>query len=114
RVSPYFFLFQAEDGIRAFHVTGVQTCALPISCGRVELAAAGPPCGRRRPTARLSDRPSACGCRAILLAARRRSGAGDARSRLRQIGRASWRESAQLSEEATDYKLMEAASTAHC
>src|SRR5690606_40764357 len=24
-------LFQAEDGIRAFHVTGVQTCALPIS-----------------------------------------------------------------------------------
>src|SRR5690606_40919033 len=23
--------FQAEDGIRAFHVTGVQTCALPIS-----------------------------------------------------------------------------------
>src|SRR5690606_19715328 len=22
--------FQAEDGIRAFHVTGVQTCALPI------------------------------------------------------------------------------------
>src|SRR5690606_36844799 len=26
--------FQAEDGIRDFHVTGVQTCALPI-CGRV-------------------------------------------------------------------------------
>src|SRR5690606_38994967 len=25
-----FFFFQAEDGIRAFHVTGVQTCALPI------------------------------------------------------------------------------------
>src|SRR5690606_39795441 len=24
------FFFQAEDGIRAFHVTGVQTCALPI------------------------------------------------------------------------------------
>src|SRR5690606_40644385 len=23
--------FQAEDGIRGFHVTGVQTCALPIS-----------------------------------------------------------------------------------
>src|SRR5690606_1426512 len=23
--------FQAEDGIRCFHVTGVQTCALPIS-----------------------------------------------------------------------------------
>src|SRR5207302_3667157 len=25
-----FFFFQAEDGIRDFHVTGVQTCALPI------------------------------------------------------------------------------------
>src|SRR5690606_23565254 len=24
------FFFQAEDGIRRFHVTGVQTCALPI------------------------------------------------------------------------------------
>src|SRR5690606_39511455 len=24
------FFFQAEDGIRVFHVTGVQTCALPI------------------------------------------------------------------------------------
>src|SRR5690606_39605886 len=33
--SPRFvvlsFFFQAEDGIRDFHVTGVQTCALPIS-----------------------------------------------------------------------------------
>src|SRR5690606_40165819 len=27
------FFFQAEDGIRDFHVTGVQTCALPISIG---------------------------------------------------------------------------------
>src|SRR5690625_7569284 len=27
-----FFFFQAEDGIRDGHVTGVQTCALPISC----------------------------------------------------------------------------------
>src|SRR5690606_23606577 len=26
----YCYLFQAEDGIRDFHVTGVQTCALPI------------------------------------------------------------------------------------
>src|SRR5690606_41016062 len=29
------FFFQAEDGIRDFHVTGVQTCALPISAGIV-------------------------------------------------------------------------------
>src|SRR2546427_2061752 len=27
----YFFFFQAEDGIRDLTVTGVQTCALPIS-----------------------------------------------------------------------------------
>src|SRR5690349_21976787 len=26
-----FFFFQAEDGIRDLYVTGVQTCALPIS-----------------------------------------------------------------------------------
>src|SRR6266511_5121809 len=26
----FCFFFQAEDGIRGFHVTGVQTCALPI------------------------------------------------------------------------------------
>src|SRR5207302_8246901 len=30
----FFFFFQAEDGIRDFHVTGVQTCALPISYSR--------------------------------------------------------------------------------
>src|SRR6266446_4519515 len=27
----YIFFFQAEDGIRDYKVTGVQTCALPIS-----------------------------------------------------------------------------------
>src|SRR5690606_40315314 len=32
--SVFFFFFQAEDGIRDFHVTGVQTCALPICRGR--------------------------------------------------------------------------------
>src|SRR5256885_3501485 len=34
RVARYccvFFFFQAEDGIRDYKVTGVQTCALPIS-----------------------------------------------------------------------------------
>src|SRR3712207_6906683 len=30
-VVCYFFFFQAEDGIRDIGVTGVQTCALPIS-----------------------------------------------------------------------------------
>src|SRR5690606_40225123 len=38
-----FFFFQAEDGIRDFHVTGVQTCALPIYplLGRLPAAIAG-------------------------------------------------------------------------
>src|SRR6266496_6086349 len=39
-----FFFFQAEDGIRDLYVTGVQTCALPIS--RRNRSAAAP---RRRP-----------------------------------------------------------------
>src|SRR5438552_5625800 len=30
----FFFFFQAEDGIRDDLVTGVQTCALPISANR--------------------------------------------------------------------------------
>src|SRR2546427_12079907 len=30
----FFFFFQAEDGIRDLTVTGVQTCALPISWDR--------------------------------------------------------------------------------
>src|SRR5690606_2777968 len=40
-----FFFFQAEDGIRDFHVTGVQTCALPISPARCCWWAC---CGRAR------------------------------------------------------------------
>src|SRR5256885_4571096 len=30
RRASFFFFFQAEDGIRDYKVTGVQTCALPI------------------------------------------------------------------------------------
>src|SRR5207237_4439979 len=30
-IVAFFFFFQAEDGIRDSSVTGVQTCALPIS-----------------------------------------------------------------------------------
>src|SRR5688500_20237405 len=30
RPLSFFFFFQAEDGIRDYKVTGVQTCALPI------------------------------------------------------------------------------------
>ena len=42
----FFFFFQAEDGIRDWSVTGVQTCALPIlvlgsGAGGLVLAAVG-------------------------------------------------------------------------
>src|SRR5436190_24325419 len=43
------FFFQAEDGIRDHCVTGVQTCALPISS--------------RRPAPRREAPASSCGCR---------------------------------------------------
>src|SRR3989440_7956363 len=35
-LSTFFFFFQAEDGIRDLIVTGVQTCALPISHLRLD------------------------------------------------------------------------------
>src|SRR2546426_6391742 len=36
--SVLFFFFQAEDGIRDYKVTGVQTCALPIYLRHLEVA----------------------------------------------------------------------------
>src|SRR5699024_11594233 len=36
RIVCNSFFFQAEDGIRDRNVTGVQTCALPISCSTEE------------------------------------------------------------------------------
>src|SRR5256885_12668111 len=63
----FFFFFQAEDGIRDYKVTGVQTCALPISLAAAAASrrsesppATRPPC-RTAPTARRSSwaiRPS--------------------------------------------------------
>src|SRR5690606_40412377 len=57
RSIVFFFFFQAEDGIRDFHVTGVQTCALPIS---LVPASTGPRRSRDpRLVARRRRRPSA-------------------------------------------------------
>src|SRR5262249_58039793 len=47
-----FFFFQAEDGIRDWSVTGVQTCALPIS---TRSACSAPP----RPMAESTAIPAA-------------------------------------------------------
>src|SRR5690606_40579588 len=48
----YFFFFQAEDGIRDFHVTGVQTCALPISTPEPPTPEPPAPTSRPAPTFR--------------------------------------------------------------
>src|SRR5690606_41043301 len=87
-VERWCFFFQAEDGIRDFHVTGVQTCALPICRPATCATSARPPRAERargsrlprssrsppalhtfaRPAARrtrsavLADRPAFCPC----------------------------------------------------
>src|SRR5256885_5278144 len=71
RFSLYFF-FQAEDGIRDYKVTGVQTCALPISdagtptlgwlhrCPAAGIARRQPPAANRAPheSRTISSQPS--------------------------------------------------------
>src|SRR5688500_20042505 len=53
-----FFFFQAEDGIRDYKVTGVQTCALPILRHRLLSAGRSPVrlCGGGEPGDRKSTR----------------------------------------------------------
>src|SRR5256885_17145700 len=69
-----FFFFQAEDGIRDYKVTGVQTCALPICSSR-----GGSP-GRCSICWRTESRPrhSSGG---------RRRGTGGRRSEERRVGK---------------------------
>src|SRR5256885_6585822 len=62
-----FFFFQAEDGIRDYKVTGVQTCALPIS--GVEVVAFYDTAGAAAEVARRRD--ASLGAVAGALAARR-------------------------------------------
>src|SRR5690606_39634468 len=95
--EDFCFFFQAEDGIRDFHVTGVQTCALPIYLG-----VGGDEIHHRQQRDRRV--PAVCG------------GAGDigfdelgdggvlegVGARTREIGRASCRERAWSSSEHTE------------
>src|SRR2546430_3381173 len=86
-----FFFFQAEDGIRDLTVTGVQTCALPISRFAV----------RRTLPSRTAPTPSSCASARSLPPERSRYDATEPRlttlrslirARLVKIGRASCRE----------------------
>src|SRR2546426_8123231 len=58
----YFFFFQAEDGIRDYKVTGVQTCALPIT-SRSSPVASPIPVSWRRDRRTSSARWSGAGAR---------------------------------------------------
>src|SRR5438874_4835333 len=76
----FFFFFQAEDGIRDLYVTGVQTCALPISrvqgrshdrwsgllCRLHPLSQEGLPRRPRGVSARPYDRPTAAAAHEVL------------------------------------------------
>src|SRR5438876_5408127 len=55
-VLIFFFFFQAEDGIRDGRVTGVQTCALPISSRRSSTGCPGPSRASAGSRARLKPR----------------------------------------------------------
>src|SRR5256885_16076452 len=84
RSNVLFFFFQAEDGIRDYKVTGVQTCALPIS--------SWPPWRKRRPSDLVDSR-------------RIRRVPRPARLSLRyEIGRASCRERVKISVVAVSLK----------
>src|SRR5262249_56217206 len=57
------FVFQAEDGIRDWSVTGVQTCALPISGAAAGVARGGvvPTAPRATPAAAPAEQESVAG-----------------------------------------------------
>src|SRR5256886_2815562 len=56
-VHLHYFFFQAEDGIRDLTVTGVQTCALPISsCTNAHTSPLAPCCLARSVSASSSER----------------------------------------------------------
>src|SRR5256885_7466853 len=86
----FFFFFQAEDGIRDYKVTGVQTCALPISqCGGVVLPGGIRELSRKWPSdfggGKVSRR-TAC-CRLARLHILFGGGSENSRSEERRVGK---------------------------
>src|SRR2546429_9988330 len=88
----FFFFFQAEDGIRDVAVTGVQTCALPISWAQL----GGDACKAFAARGALADSPG----QAVRLLKERLAPGGAAD----QIGRASCRERGEISVVAVSLK----------
>src|SRR5207248_8869304 len=94
------FFFQAEDGIRARTVTGVQTCALPIS---TNISAAQVKELRERSGAPMMDCKNALNeakgdIEQALIVLRKKGIATAAKKAAREIGRASCRERVKRSE----------------
>src|SRR5437016_6863967 len=91
-----YFFFKAEDGIRDWSVTGVQTCALPI-CGCVSMVIRQIPFNIKtfeqlqlpKVIADLSDKP-----RGLILVTGP-TGSGKSTTLAAKIGRASCRERAE-------------------
>src|SRR5256885_12306684 len=85
----FVFFFQAEDGIRDYKVTGVQTCALPIYYIETpeDVAARVRRCLQFAPAERLSFAPD-CG----LSQTARWAARAKLRNLVAEIGRASCRE----------------------
>src|SRR2546429_2343048 len=85
----FFFFFQAEDGIRDVAVTGVQTCALPISLCVVSGIFSAPKSDHEtsssRPDHRLVFRRF--GCRFCVICLDQRSGISTQRSEERRVGK---------------------------
>src|SRR3989454_5251882 len=72
------FFFQAEDGIRDYKVTGVQTCALPISTRRDDMLGAAADAAQGTLVA--ADLPDQAGAVRDLVASYRRARAGETRT----------------------------------
>src|SRR5256885_6501352 len=92
-----FFFFQAEDGIRDYKVTGVQTCALPISfaagpVGTAGFGAAGvTPAGVEAVAAGAGAFVAAGGCAGVAGAAGlRRAALRSEERRVGEEGRSRW------------------------
>src|SRR5437868_14486166 len=86
------FIFQAEDGIRDRNVTGVQTCALPISrCNARKSVSTAPLLACvAEPTGKTLTTAPRCGCRTHV------THSGESSTGV-EIGRASCRERVSLS-----------------
>src|SRR2546427_11998132 len=85
----FFFFFQAEDGIRDLTVTGVQTCALPISQDDISHAERERQAAQKQKQATLTD---------VL------EKAGDAYRKHLKNGRATGRERVEISVVAVSLK----------